>query len=85
MLPILCDENKTDLRREKKPVDPWNWIFHNGFYYPKLTGLEADNKVELHNLSKKFGKNFESTKQFLKYVESSTRCRILHGLCIKVL
>lgn len=83
MIPCEIDETLLESKQEIKPNNYWDFVFHEGFYYQKLSRKKIETLYFLKNLSREFGVEFTTRDNFiewsdkqLNYVENHTcdRC-----------
>ena len=71
MFPIAVDQTRICEKRDDVPVDPWNWVLHSGFYFPKKTARQLEKDVFFRNLSREFGGSFKDADEFNSFAQNS--------------
>jgi hypothetical protein len=69
MFPETIDPNRVSERCEARPPNVWDYVEHEGFYYPKRTYKQLSTIWFLKSCNEEFGKSFESIDQFHAYSE----------------
>ena len=62
------DPKKLDERVPKLPVDPWNWVEFENYWYPKMKNNSGDHRQQLRDANKEFGTNFTSHDELYAYM-----------------
>ena len=69
---IAIDLRKTHLKVRKRPINHWDYVEFEGFWWPRLSPRKESEARFLKTVSEEEGRTFRSTDQYYAYMMDVT-------------